>query len=147
MSNSGKGKDNLNFCAHYGPAEKNQEIALASQYLASQSVESSFAGKTKIGSLTISIHGLFKSLRLYLIVSVIPWRIQMEDDATNVNEALCDGPLLDLLVSGRLKVRQSWKKIMVSSILPKNEQNSLSSVEKMLRIVSFVRFLEELMRP
>jgi hypothetical protein len=24
MSNSGKCKDNLNFCTHYGPAEKNQ---------------------------------------------------------------------------------------------------------------------------
>ena len=24
MSNSGKCRDNLNFCSHYGPAEKNQ---------------------------------------------------------------------------------------------------------------------------
>ena len=40
-----------------------------------------------------------------------------------------------------LKVRQSWKKIMVFSILPKNERNSLPWVKKVLRIVSFVLFL------
>ena len=27
MSNSGKCKDNLNFCTHHGPAEKNQPKA------------------------------------------------------------------------------------------------------------------------
>ena len=46
-----------------------------------------------------------------------------------------------------LKVSKSQKQFMMSSILPKNERNSLSWVEKMLRIVSFVRFLEELRRP
>ena len=54
MSNSGKCKDNLNVLAHYGPtktlgaAEKNQEkvkaICTSFSVLASQSVESSFAG-------------------------------------------------------------------------------------------------------
>ena len=40
-----------------------------------------------------------------------------------------------------LKVRQSQKQIMVSSILPKKtEQNSLFLVKKMLRLVIFVRF-------
>ena len=42
-----------------------------------------------------------------------------------------------------IKVSKSGKQFIVSSILPKNEQNSLSWVEKMLRIVSFVRFLGE----
>ena len=37
-------------------------------------------------------------------------------------------------------VRTSQKKIMMSSILPKNERNSLSWVKKILRIVSFIRF-------
>ena len=45
------------------------------------------------------------------------------------------------------KVRQSRKKIMVSSILQKNKQNSLSWAYSLLRIVSFVRFLEKLRRP
>jgi hypothetical protein len=40
-----------------------------------------------------------------------------------------------------LKVKKSQKQFMISSILPKNERNSLSWVKKMLRIVSFVRFL------
>jgi hypothetical protein len=40
----------------------------------------------------------------------------------------------------------SQKQIMVSSTLPKNQRNSLSWVEKRLRIVSFVRFLGELRR-
>ena len=58
MSNSGKCKDNLNFHAHYEPAEKrlgaaekNQEkikaICTIFSVLVSQSVEFSFAGKTK----------------------------------------------------------------------------------------------------
>ena len=46
-----------------------------------------------------------------------------------------------------VKVKQSQKQIMVSSILPKNEQNSISCVKKMPRIVGFIRFLEELRRP
>ena len=50
MSNSGECKDNLNLLAHYEPAEKNQEKfkALCTNFsvLASQSVESSFAGKS-----------------------------------------------------------------------------------------------------
>ena len=86
MSNSRKCKDNLNFCVHYGAVEKNQAknlgaaeknqekvkaICTSFSVLASQSIESSFAGKTKIQmlttswlSLTLSIHGLFKSLQL-----------------------------------------------------------------------------------
>ena len=59
-----------------GAAEKNQEkvkaICTSFSVLASQSVESSFAGKTQIQMLTnfcrrmtLPIHGLFKSLRLY----------------------------------------------------------------------------------
>ena len=46
-----------------------------------------------------------------------------------------------------VKVSKSQKQIMVSSILPKNEQNSLSWVKKKLRILSFVRFLGELRTP
>ena len=76
MSNSSKCKDNLNIRAIYGPAEKNQPkvttICTSFSVLASQSVESSFAGKTKIQmlttscrSLTLPIHSLFKSLQLY----------------------------------------------------------------------------------
>ena len=42
---------------------------------------------------------------------------------------------------------KSRKQIMVSSIFPKNEQNTLSWVEKMLMIVSFVCFLEEFKKP
>ena len=45
------------------------------------------------------------------------------------------------------KVRKSLKKIMVFARLPKNENNSLSWVKKMLRIVSFVRFLGKLRTP
>ena len=44
----------------------------------------------------------------------------------------------------QLKVRQSRKQIMISSILPKNKRNSLNWVKNMLRIVSFVHFLGEL---
>ena len=40
-----------------------------------------------------------------------------------------------------LKVSKSRKQIMVSSILPKNERNLLSWVEKMLKILSIVCFL------
>ena len=44
-----------------------------------------------------------------------------------------------------IEVKQSGNQIWVgSSILPKNEQNSLSWVEKILRIVSFVRFFERI---
>ena len=96
MSNSDKCKDNLNFRSQYAPAEKNQQnvyellrkinkklgaaekniervkaICTSFSVLASQSVESSFAGKTKIQmfttfcrSLTLPIHGFLKSLRL-----------------------------------------------------------------------------------
>ena len=55
MSGSGKCKDNLNFCAHYGAAEKNKEkvkaICTGFSVLVSQSVEFSFSGKTKIQML------------------------------------------------------------------------------------------------
>ena len=44
---------------------------------------------------------------------------------------------------GLLKVSKSQKQIMLSWILPKNERNSLSWTPSVLRIVSFVRFLEE----
>ena len=43
----------------------------------------------------------------------------------------------------KITIWQSRKRIMVFSILPKNERNSLSWVKKMLRIMSFVCFLEE----
>ena len=43
-----------------------------------------------------------------------------------------------------LKVSKSRKQFMASSILPTNKQNSLSWVSSLIRIVSFVRFLEEL---
>ena len=46
-----------------------------------------------------------------------------------------------------LKVSKSWKKIMASWILQKNQQNSLSWAPSVLRIVSFVRFLEESRTP
>ena len=67
MSGSGKCKDNLNFCAYYGAAEKNQAKKLGAaeknkqkvkaictgfSALVSQSVEFSFSGKTKIQMLT-----------------------------------------------------------------------------------------------
>ena len=56
MSGSGKCKDNLNFGAHYGAAEKNKEkvkaICTGFSVLVSQSVEFSFSGKTKIQMLT-----------------------------------------------------------------------------------------------
>ena len=52
MSGSGKCKDNLNFCTHYGAAEKNQEKVKAISALVSQSVEFSFSGKIKIQMLT-----------------------------------------------------------------------------------------------
>ena len=72
-----------------GAAEKNQEKVKAIcttsfSVLASQSVESSFAGKTKIQmlttscrSMTLPIRGLFKSLRLYvpiLFIMFLPGR-------------------------------------------------------------------------
>ena len=41
-----------------------------------------------------------------------------------------------------LKVSKSWKQIMVSSILLKNEQNSLSWASSLLRIVIFGRIGE-----
>ena len=41
------------------------------------------------------------------------------------------------------KLRQSRKQIIVSSILPKNKRNSLSWVEKVLRILSENRSLGE----
>ena len=47
----------------------------------------------------------------------------------------------------KLKVRQSRNQIMVFSILPKNEPNSLSLVKKKLRVLSFVLFLRELRTP
>ena len=40
-----------------------------------------------------------------------------------------------------LKVSKSQRQFMASSILPKNERNSLSWASSLLRIVSFVRFL------
>ena len=46
--------------------------------------------------------------------------------------------------NNNLKVSKSRKLIVVSSILPKNERNSLSWATSVLRIVSLVRFLEEL---
>ena len=46
-----------------------------------------------------------------------------------------------------LKVSKSRKQIMASWILPKNEQNSLSWASPVLRIVSFVHFLEESRTP
>ena len=46
-----------------------------------------------------------------------------------------------------IKVRQWWKQIVVSSILSKNDQNSLSWVKKILGIVCLVWFLEELRTP
>ena len=52
MSGSSKCKDNLNFCTHYGAAEKNQEKVKAISALVSQSVEFSFSGKIKIQMLT-----------------------------------------------------------------------------------------------
>ena len=48
---------------------------------------------------------------------------------------------------GVIKVSESRKQFMVSSILPKNERNSLSWASSLLRIVSFVRFLGELRTP
>ena len=39
-----------------------------------------------------------------------------------------------------IKVKQSGKQIMFSSILPKNERNSLSWVEKMLRFWDLLTF-------
>ena len=82
MSNFGKCKDNFKFSAHYGPAKKNKErvmaICTSFSVLAFQSVEFSFAGKTKIQmlttscwSLTLPIHGLLKSLRLYVKIKVL----------------------------------------------------------------------------
>ena len=47
----------------------------------------------------------------------------------------------------QVKVRYIHKQIMVFSILPKNEQNSLSLVKKKLRIVSFIHFFRELRAP
>ena len=56
MSGSGKCKDNLNFLAHNGAAEKSKEkvkaICTGFSVLVSQSVEFSFSGKTKIQMLT-----------------------------------------------------------------------------------------------
>ena len=51
--------------------------------------------------------------------------------------------LLGIFARIDLKVRQSRKPIVVFSLLQKNERNSLSWVKKMLRIMSFVCFLEE----
>ena len=47
----------------------------------------------------------------------------------------------------KLNVSNSEKQFMVSSILPKNERNTLSWVFSLRRIVSFVCFLEELRKP
>ena len=56
MSGFGKCKENLNFCTHYGAAEKKKEkvkaICTDFSVLVSQSVEFSFSGKTKIQMLT-----------------------------------------------------------------------------------------------
>ena len=46
-----------------------------------------------------------------------------------------------------VKVSKFQKQFMVSSILQKNEQNSLSWASSLLRIVSFVHFLGESRRP
>ena len=47
----------------------------------------------------------------------------------------------------QLKISKFWKQFMVSSILPINKWNSLTWVNKMLRIVSFILFFGELRRP
>ena len=46
-----------------------------------------------------------------------------------------------------LKVSKSRSQFMISSIISKNERNSLSWIKKMLRIVRFVSLLGELRRP
>ena len=50
-------------------------------------------------------------------------------------------------LNSMLKVSKSGKQILASWILPKNERNSLSWPLSVLRIVSFVHFLEELRTP
>ena len=114
-SQSGKFKDNLNFRAHYGAAKRNEAkvqellrkvkaICTGFSVLASQSVEFSFAGKTKNQILTTScrivtlaIYDLFKSFGLYL------------------------------------KVSKSRKQILASWILPKNKRSSLYLAPSVLR--------------
>ena len=46
-----------------------------------------------------------------------------------------------------LKVSKSREQFMVSSIFPKNEQNSLSRACYLLRIVSFIRFFWRIEKP